>query len=262
MIKSVATWYETLLENGINCHVAEMQDLDWGKTNHAGETIILSHQLSVPSQDWEKIRHFVKSGGRLIADGLTFFFDENQFSVMQAGFPLEDVMGGSLEEVFTKRGDFSLKLNDGSLLPAHLFKGSLHVTTGKPVANEDDKVLALSNAYGLGRTLWIPSMIGLGARHEGNEALSKWLMKELAPDLADWPIRFQTREPNLLMRSMETGSGYLTIIVNKSAETRRVPFVLAKKNLKPMILFADKGGTVANQIVRIQPEETLVIEWK
>jgi beta-galactosidase len=262
MIKSVAAWYETLLENGINCHVAEMQDFDWGKTNHTGETIILSHQLSVPSQDWKEIRQFVKSGGRLIADGLTFFFDENQFSVMQAGFPLEDVMGGSLEEVVTKRGDFSLKLNDGNLLPAHLFNGSFHGTTGKTVAIEDDKVVALSNVYGLGRTIWIPSMIGLGARHEGNEALSKWLMNELAPDLADWPIRFQTRLPHLLMRTMKTGSRYLTIIVNKSAETRSVPFVLTNKKLKPMILFADKGGTVTGKKAWIHPEETMVIDWK
>ena len=171
-------------------------------------------------------------------------------------------MGGSLEEVFTRRGDFSLKLNDGSLLPAHLFKGSLHGTTGKTLAAEDEKVLALSNVYGLGRTIWIPSMIGLGARHEGNEALSKWLMNELAPDLAGWPIRFQTREPNLLMRTMQTGSAYLTITVNKSTEARLVHFVLANKNLKPIILFADKGGTVAGQQARIQPEETMVIEWK
>ncbi len=262
MIKSVAAWYETLLENGINCHVEEMQDFDWGKTNHVGETIILSHQLSVPSQDWEKIRRFVKSGGRLIADGLTFFFDENHFSDMQTGFPLEDVMGGSLEEVFTKRGDFSLKMNDGSVLPAHLFKGSLHGTTGKTLATEDDKVLALSNAYGLGRAIWIPSMIGLGARHEGNEALSKWLMNELNNDLARCPICFQTRQPQMLMRAMQTGSGYLTIIVNKSTEIRSVPFALTDKKLKPMILFADKSGTVTGEYARIHPEETMVIEWK
>ena len=262
MIKSVAAWYETLLENGINCHVMEMQEFAWGKTNHAGETIILSHQLSVPSQDWEKIRQFVRSGGRLIADGLTFFFDENHFSVMQTGFPLEDVMGGSLKEVFTKRGDFPLKLNDGIQLPAHLFKGSLHVTTGKPLATQDDEVLALSNAYGQGGAIWIPSMIGLGARHEGNEALSKWLMKELAPDIAGCPIRFQTRQPQLLMRTMQAGSGYLTIVVNKSTETERVPFLLTNRNLKPIILFADKGGTVNGQNALIHPEETLVIEWK
>ena len=262
MIKSVAAWYETLLENGINCQVAEMQEFDWGKTNHTGETIILSHQLSVPSHDWEKIRHFVKSGGRLIADGLTFFFDENHFSVMQAGFPLEDVMGGSLAEVFTKRGGFSLKMNDGSQLPAHLFKGSLHVTTGEKIATEADEVFALSNAYGQGRAIWIPSMIGLGARHEGNAALSKWLMNEMAPDLAGWPIRFQARQSQLLMRTMQTGSGYLTIVVNKSTEIRRVPLLLANKNLKPTVLFADKGGAVAGRIVRIQPEETMVIEWK
>jgi beta-galactosidase len=262
MIKSVAAWYETLLENGINCHVAEMQDFDWGKPSHAGETMILSHQLSVPSQDWERIRNFVKSGGRLIVDGLTFFFDENHFSVMQAGFPLEDVMGGSLEEVVTKPGDFSLKLDDEMQIPAHLFKGSLHVTKGKSLLTEEGRVLAMTHSYGEGRTTWIPSMIGLGARHQGNEPLSKWLMNELSGDLKDFPIRFQTRQPNLLMRTMQISSGYLTIIVNKSTESRNVAFAVTEGNLKPSILFSDKDGTVDHQSALIHPEETLVIEWK
>lgn len=262
MIKSVGAWYETLLENGINCHVAEMQDFDWGKPDHAGETIILSQQLSVPSRHWEKLRQFVKSGGRVIVDGLTFFFDENHFSVMQAGFPLADVMGGSLQEVFTNRGDFSLKWNDGSQLPAHLFKGSLHATTGQPMAGEDGKVLAMSNTYGQGRTVWIPSMIGMGARHAGNESLSKWLMKLLATNHADLAIRFQEWQSKVLMRAMKTNSGYLTIIVNKSPETRTVPLSLPSKILNPSPLFADKGGMVVGQNVTIHPEETMVIEWK
>jgi beta-galactosidase len=262
MIKSVAAWYETLLENGINCHVAEMQDFDWGKPDHAGETIVLSQQLSVPSRHWEKLRQFVKSGGRLIADGLTFFFDENHFSVMQAGFPLEDVMGGSLQEIVTNRGDFLLKLNDGSQLPANLFKGSLYVTSGKPFVMEDGKALAMRNAFGSGTTFWIPSMLGIGARHKGNQALSKWLMAELSGDFAKFPIRFQTWQPKLLMRTMKTSEGYLTIVVNKSSGSKNVSFVVADSNLKPAILFENKRGAVTNRSLTIHPEETLVVEWK
>ena len=60
----------------------------WRRASCAGETIILTHQLAISSDYGEKIRHFVKSGGKLIVDGLTFFYDENQFAVMQTGFPL------------------------------------------------------------------------------------------------------------------------------------------------------------------------------
>jgi beta-galactosidase len=262
MIKSVAAWYETLLENGINCHVAEIQDFEWGKPDYSGETIILSHQLSVPSRDWERLGNFVKNGGRLIADGLTFFFDENHFSVMQAGFPLEDVMGGSLQEVFAKRGEFSLKMDDGSQLPANLFKASLHVTTGKPFATENGKVLAMRNSIDKGSTVWIPSMLGIGARQAGNKPLAKWLMGELTPDLEKLPIRFKEWHSKLLMRSMKTDTGFLTILVNKSPETYSVPLLLAPASLNPSIRFADKGGTVAGSEVRIHPEETMVIEWR
>ncbi len=261
MIKSVITWYEALTACGVNTNLGEMDEFNWDKPSHAGETIILSHQLCIASNYWEKIRHFVKSGGKLIVDGLTFFFDENHFSVMQTGFPLQDVMGGALAEVVTTPGDFSLKIGSENL-PAHLFKGFLNKTTGKVLANEGDTVIAMTNRFGKGTTTWIPSMLGLGAKRVDNMPLSRFLKSELSETINSFPVHFEKPQKGVQMRTMISGSEIITIIINKSPETKTIPIFVKNSNAKPTVLVASKGGSISGKTVRIKSEETMVIEWK
>ena len=238
-----------------------MGQFNWDKPSHVGETIILSHQLSIASNYWEKLRHFVKSGGKLIVDGLTFYFDENHFSVMQTGFPLEDVMGGSLAEVITTPGDFTLKLGSENL-PAHLFKGVLNNTSGKVLAKEGNNILAISNQFGKGSTIWIPSMLGLGAKRVENGPLSRYLSTELSETISAFPVHFDKPQKGVLMRTMISGSKIITIIINKSAEAKIIPLVLKNSNAKPNVLVASKQGSISGKTISIQSEETMVIEWQ
>jgi beta-galactosidase len=261
MIKSVITWYEALTACGVNTNLGEMAQFNWDKSSHVGETIILSHQLSISSVYWDKIRHFVKSGGKLIVDGLTFFFDENHFAVMQTGFPLEDVMGGSLAEVVTAPGDFNLKIGSENL-PAHLFKGLLNNATGKVLAKEGDNVVAITNKFGKGSTTWIPSMLGLGAKRVDNLPLSRFLQTELSETISTFPIHFDKPQKGVQMRTMVSGSEIITIIINKSPETKTIPLVVKNNNLIPTILVASKQGSLSGKLININPEETIVIEWK
>lgn len=261
MIKSVITWYEALTANGINTNLGEMSQFHWGRASYAGETIILTHQLAISSDYWEKIRHFVKSGGKLIADGLTFFYDENQFAVMQTGFPLADVMGGSIAEIITTPGDFRMKIGSENL-PAHLFKGFLNATTGKVLAKEGDNVIAMTNQFGKGSTTWIPSLLGLGAKRVDNVPLSRFLQTELSETISDFPIYFEKPQKDVMMRTMVSGSEIITIIINKSAETKSFKLSVKNKSAKPTVLVASKQGSVTGKTIRIQAEETMVIVWK
>ena len=261
MIKSVISWYEALANCGINSNLGEMGQFNWEKPSHAGETIILSHQLSISSIYWDKLRHFVKSGGNLIVDGLTFFFDENHFSVMQTGFPLEDVMGGSLSEVITAPGDFNLKVGSENL-PSHLFKGLLKNTTGKVLAKEGDNVVALTNQFGKGTTTWIPSMLGLGAKRADFAPLSRFLMSQLSETISNFPIHFNTPQKGVQMRTMISGTELISIIINKSTDGMSIPLVVKNNSLYPNVLLATKQGGVSGRIVSILPEETMVIVWK
>jgi hypothetical protein len=64
------------------------------------------------------------------------------------------------------------------------------------------------------------------------------------------------------MKTLQSGSSYVTVVVNKSNETRQIEIKSTEKNKKPTILFADKKGTVSGQTITISPEETMVIAWQ
>jgi beta-galactosidase len=261
MIKSVITWYEALTACGLNSNLGEMSQFQWDKPSYVGETIILTHQIAISSDYWEKIRHFVKSGGKLIADGLTFFYDENQFAVMQTGFPLADVMGGSIAEIVTAPGDFNLKIGSENL-PAHLFKGFLSTTTGKVLAKEGENIVAMTNQFGKGSATWIPSLLGLGAKRVDNMPLSRFVQSELAGTIQNFPVRFEVPQKGVQMRTMVSGSEIITIIINKSTETKNFKLFVKNSSAKPTVLVASKQGYVSGKKIRIQAEETMVILWK
>ena len=262
VMKSVLGFYETLAENGVNCNIREMGEFDWSKTDYRGITIILANQVSVASRYWDKLDHFVKNGGKLLVEGNTFFYDENMLSLMNTGFPLANLMGGTLSESKCTPGDFTLQLDEPKLtLPVHLWKGYIHNISGKAIGTEENQVVASRNFYGRGETVWVPSLIGLGARREGNEQLSAFLRRELAANIGNQPFTFADQQKGLLMRSMQAGNQYITMLVNKSRETRKVSLTM-KASLTGTVLFADKNGKLEGRDVMISPEETVVIVWK
>ncbi|HEY3329005.1 MAG TPA: beta-galactosidase [Capsulimonadaceae bacterium] len=262
-IKSVIGWYGAVTDLGLSANVCEMAEFDWDSSDHSGRTIILSHQIAIGSTYWPKLRHFVTTGGKLIADGLTFFFDENDFSVMQTGFPLEDVFGASLEEVRTIAGDFSINIHDDPLaLPAHLFKGTLSVSTASAIAADADGVLATRNSYGNGVAVWIPSMLGFGALRLGKSSLCAFLTAELGDSLTTAPIRFAQVQTDVTMRVMRSGSSLITIMVNKSSGPKKINLQFDRCALSPNVLYSNNASTIAGADFVILPEETIVIEWR
>ena len=64
------------------------------------------------------------------------------------------------------------------------------------------------------------------------------------------------------MKTLQSGSSFVTVVVNKSKDVKKVPLNIHDKSLKPTVLFADKKGTVSSQTISVSPEETMVIEWK
>jgi len=57
-------------------------------------------------------------------------------------------------------------------------------------------------------------------------------------------------------------SSFITVVVNKSNETKPIEIKSNEKIKQPNLLFANKNGTVSGQILTISPEETVVIEWR
>ena len=262
VMKSALAYYEALIENGINSNFKEISEFDWNRTNYSGETIILANQISIPSQYWEKLSEFVSKGGKLIVDGLTAFYDENMLSLMNTGFPLEKLLGGSLKEVVCMPGDFKLQLNTLPLkLSGHLWRGDIRNISGNPIIADNSRILGLQNKFGKGETVWIPSMIGMGARRSNNKFLSEFLRTELKENYQKMPVQFTSQQKGVSMRTMESGKSFITILINKSKKLKRIGIDVPNV-LQPDIIFMDKSGKTTKRMVCIPPEGTMVVLWK
>jgi beta-galactosidase len=266
VMKSALGYFETLSEMGIPCGLGEIGEFDFSRSDYSGVTLILAHQVSLPSRYWPQLENFVGGGGKLIVDGLTAYYDEHAHCIMKTGFPLAELFGARVRE-FKLIGDlFPLNLDTLDLaLPAHCWRGTLQCTGATPVGFAGDQVIAARHSYGLGEVLWLPSLIGLGGRLGGDESLSRLLAHEVRQSLPALPFRFAQHRPGLLLRSLDCEGSYITVLINKGKKHVQVSLILSdqiSKNLQPEILFSDRGGTISriNQF-HLPPEETLVVRW-
>lgn len=258
VMKSMLAYYEVLLENGINSDINEINEFDWNKNNYKGQTIVLANQISIPSRHWENIRNFVKNGGKLIVEGLTAFYDENMLSLHNTGFPLEDVFGGALKEVKCIPGDFVMNFNDRNF-PVHLWKSYIHNNKATTLSKEGQLITATTHTFGNGKVVWYPSLLGLGGRRAGNySSLSALLRNELKCEIENQPVILKKHEKDLILQSFTNNGNLLFVLMNKSKQKRKIELDI-QEHLKPMVIFANKGGIANKKSISIEPEETMVL---
>jgi beta-galactosidase len=260
-MKSVLGYFETLSELGINCNIKEFGEFDFSKSDYTGNTIILAHQISVPSKYAAILESFVSKGGKLMVDGLTGFFDDDLHNTMKTGFPFAKLLGGNISEF--KVVDNMFEVNVGQVnLPAHLWRGFISNNTGEILSTVDGLPVATRNRFGKGETLWIPSLVGLGARLSDNSHLATFLTNELKTNISNAPFIFVSQQKGCLMKTLQSGNSFVTVVVNKSLEKKIIGLKLKDKTKKPTVLFADKKGTIAGENITVAPEETVVVEWR
>ena len=261
VMKSVLGYFETLSELGINSNIMEFGEFDFSKNDYTCSTIILAHQISVPSKYAPLLESYVSKGGKLIVDGLTGFFDDVLHNTMKTGFPFAKLLGGNISEFKVVDNLFDVKIGQVNL-PAHLWRGFISNNTGEILSTVEGKPVATRNRFGKGETLWIPSLVGLGTRLADNSDLANFLKNELKTNFEKAPYFFATQQKGCLMKTLQSGNSFVTVVVNKSNETKQIEIKSTEKNKKPNLLFAGKNGTVSGQSITISPEETVVIEWR
>lgn len=261
-MKSVLGYFEAFGEMGIHCRIKEINEFDFSRADYHGSTIILSHQISVPSPQWKNLENFVHSGGKLIVDGLTAYYDEHAHCIMKTGFPLKNLFGGMIKEFKVVGNLFDFTLSDPNLtLSAHLWRGSIQNKTSKPVGSLDNEVIATRNTYGKGEVLWMPSMVGLGARMTNDHNLIMLLNSELNESLSTHPFRFKAPQQDMFMKTLQSGNSFITILISKNRSLQKVQLEI-RDPFTPTILFADQNGKLSHaNMVSISPEETVVIAW-
>jgi len=260
VMKSALAYFQVLSESGLTCDFSEMGEYNWNEPDYSGKVIILAHQISLPSRYWDGLTRFMERGGKLIVSGLTGFFDENMHNIMKTGFPLENLFGGCLKEVKTTAERFDVKLTNPALtLPAHLWLSTIHQTSGKTIGLYGDQVIAVRKQTGKGEVVWVPSLIGMGSWLNDDHALASFVSDETTT--VSVPFRFAEQQQNILMKTLQSGDDYITVLVNKSGKETTVALQVPD-GFQPNVLFNDKSGKpVDRSHVLLEPEETLVLHW-
>ncbi|GIZ15683.1 beta-galactosidase [Capnocytophaga catalasegens] len=258
VIKSAISYFEALSQIGLQPAFKEFNEFSFSEKDYTGQSIILAHQIAIPEAYYDKLRHFVKNGGTLIVDGLTAFYDENAISKMVNYFPLSDLLGGNVSEFVFEKDIFDLKLANKNL-SAHALKGIISVESGKSL-NDQNENLGIVNSFGKGKVVWVPSLIGLGARKVDNyETLMAFLMPYIDNKNE---FSFDTYHRGLLMKNLKSGKKVISVIINKNKTSMQVKlkgFFNRYKN--PSILYSNKNSRVSGENVTINSEDTLVILW-
>lgn len=253
VMKSAIGAYESLLSYGINANFKEFAEFDWSKEAYEGEVIILANQIAIPSYYTQSLKHFVEKGGKLIIEGLTGFYDENLRSLNNADCPFQTMLGGILKEVKATPGDFKMPFIEYT--PVHLWKGFIANSTGTVLSTEGEQITSTRNTYGKGETVWIPSLLALGARRSMDYAPFATLLKKECPSV----ISFSSCEPSVLMNLMETPTAYVAAFINKSSSSKAIKVQGITTPCR--VVYANKGGRVRKNVVQIDSEETLLVVW-
>lgn len=259
-IKSVLAQYEALLEQGITPEIGSMDDFDWKARGKAGAAVIIPHQIVLPRRHWEGLKTFVAAGGQLLLTGLSAHFDEYGQNIMTGGFPFREVLGGQVREFRVRGNTFPMSINDQEL-PAHLWQGTLAVDEGEVLSYAPDSVpVALLHQYGKGRTLWIPSPIGLGAWQQDNRPLAQllqnWLKNAETP-----PVRFNEHHPGVTMKTMIAESGLYTMLINKNDYPKQVALDFAEPR-SGQVLYDTAGAECKGNTILLPPDACVVLFWE
>lgn len=258
-MKSAISYFEAFSQMGLQPTFKEFQEFYFEKKEYSGQTIVLAHQIALPEKDHDKLRHFVSNGGTLIVEGLTAFYDENAISTMVNEFSLSDLFGGKVSEYFFEKDLFDLELSNGHTLKAHALKGIVNARGGEKILDEQRETIGTINTFGKGKVIWLPSLIGLGARNSNDY---KPLLDFLIPflDISN-ELHFESYQEGILMKNLKSGKNIISVIINKSKSNREITLKGFHQYKNPRILYTSKIGKINENRVTINSEETLVILW-
>jgi beta-galactosidase len=256
--KASMACYNALMQQGIPVQLKQISEFDWG-TNKTNQVAILAHVISLSKEEIEGIKIFVRNGNKLIVTGLTGLFDENEKSwLVNRDFPLAEVFGGSIQEIFIEHDHFNIYL-DGykEPFPSQFWYAQILPGTGKVVGSHNKKPIALRNQQG--SVLWMPTMVDVGAWAVNSLPLGDLLKNEAGDQLKDLPFRFNTFHESCFMHTLSIPGGYITVVVNDNSTKEEIE-ITSSKDLKSKVLYG-KGWDSISNVLTLEPGETVVLKW-
>lgn len=264
-IRSAIVFFETLSQMGIQTNLKCIDEFDFTATNNKGKVIILPHQIALPSKHTKSLEQFVATGGTLLVEGLTGFFDENMSNQTTSNFPYTTLFGGLLKDVPFVNEKFNITLsNQKAVLPAHLWEGEIKPTTALPLAkNAQGEIVATTNNFGKGKVIWIPALVGVAARETNNyRPLAQFIEREIVSQLPATTIRLKKIAECVLMKTLRTDSGYVVILINKNKKAQQVELQISDKKPFTVLNESDNSkGKLSTKFI-LKSEETKVVEFR
>ena len=260
-IFSALAYYQAFCDLGIPATIKFVEDYNW--EHKTGNLAIFPNLVTIPKSIANRVETFVANGNKVILDGLTGYFDDDEENVFQTGFFFEKICGATLKDLRTKQNLFKIKLNNlPDSLVVHLWQPEILNHTAKVFAKEGDRILATRNIYGKGEVVWIPAQAGLGAWLSNNKAFTSWLKSESAKIAKSQPIVFAKQAPDVVMSMLENNGEYVTVITNGSDKSTEVSLVLNRK-FTPKVIFDtnQKNRTFTPSRFVLDGKQTMVVKW-
>ena len=248
--------YQALAELGVNARLKHFDDFDWRDTSQRPQLVILPHATALTAGQARKVEAFVRGGNTLLVTGLTGFYDEEARFLPSERWPLSELLGARPKEVQISEGGAEVAWSRPPLrLPSQTWLGEIENDSADVVAGQSGRVTAVRKRAGRGEAVWIPSPVGMGAWFVDGAPLAALLEELAAPFTRDTPFRFEGRQPGCLLRVMQNGNTYVTVVTNGTSEPRQCR-LRRPPGLTPQLLWGEASTP------SLGARQTAVLLWK
>lgn len=254
--------YRALNELGVNARIKHIHDFDWRAKTSRPRLVILPHVVAMSTEDAADVEAFVRNGNTVLATGLTGFYDpQGRFWPMFKNFPLESVFGARPLDVSSVGEKAHVEMIEPRLvLPANVWVTEISNRGAEVIGQQHGRVTAVRHKLGQGESIWIPAPVGVAALSGDNKPLAQFLRTVLTRFNSQIPFRFAVHEPDMLLRTMKSGSSYVTMTANTSHEAKRV-HLQVPAGLKPKLIWG-AAGSLAGDGVLVPARDTVVLQWR
>ena len=255
-------WFEALSERGYLPQMRNMADYDWEKRGE-GDVVILANSYVVPSNIVPRMVEFAKRGGKIIIEGLTGFYNEEEICTPITNFDLEPLVGGVFEDIRYRETPQYFNIEGIGKILGHAWHPIVRATspTAQVIGAGKEGAVALHHKLGKGEVYWItPSVSMSQLAKEQSSDLSRIADALLADHLKRQPFRFAGFSEGGLMRVLQSGNEYLTVLTNNTTEPCTLK-VVAPKELRATPIFGSAKFSPSGKVT-LGSRETLVLLWR
>jgi beta-galactosidase len=263
-ILSVLGFYEALSRLGLPPNIKYFNDYDWDEETKQSRVAILPDARVLTEAQIHSLHSFIEHGNTLLITGLTGFYGPHATAWSLMGFPLAEITGGQLKEIYLrdKTPLVSLTTPPNTVLPSHFWIGSIDSSSTTAIGQRNGEVIATErDVRGGGRVIWIPSPIGLGAWLTDAQPLTRYLQSSLN-DVLSAPFTLTQPQDSCLLRVLENQGAYFTVLIN-GAETSKKCEIKAPPGFHATTLWGRiPPGSATGSTYTLDPQGTFVQLWQ